>query len=587
MPFPFSRSGVPVSRLDQTRRARDIAVILARHGFTHLVRRANLAHHLPGRFFGKADSGQSPESAARRLAAALQDLGPVFVKFGQLLASRPGLLPDEYQKALEKLQDQVAPQPPETVQATLRDALGRPPGEVFASFDPEPLACGSIAQVHGATLPDGAGVAVKIRRRGIDRTVNEDLALLAWGAGRAGRLLPDLAPLDLPGLAAELGRALRRELDFLAEAAATAHFGRLAQGNRRLWVPRVHWEYTRRDVLTLDRAAGVPLTRPEDLAAAGLDARTVAATLAHALLEQYFGTGFFHADPHPGNLFATADGRVAMVDFGQTGRVSAGDRRRLAALLAALAHEDADLAAEIMAEMGQGEGGAATGAFHEDFADFAGARLGAPAGVLELGPLLAEATAIARRHGLRLPRGLMLMAKSMLTASGLVRRLDPGFRLDEAIGPYVREALSPRVAARGWPRRAWRQGWRLARLAEQGPEALLDIVRKVRQGRLEFVFRHAGLGARFAQAETAINRLSIGLIVAGITVASAIVLASGGGHERLGDLPGAESLIGRPLSITIGVAGLGMSLAILIGLWVIWGVLRTSRNPPPDGHDTG
>ena len=562
---------------DHIRRLREIVVVLAKHGFSHILVRIRLAEYAPwlGRVLAfaptPAPDGEDgfPHSLAERSAAAMEELGPTFVKFGQLLATRPDLVAEDFAAAFARLQDAVGAMPADALDRELRLAFGRAPEEMFAAFDRTPLACGSIAQAHAAVLSDGRRVIVKVKRPNIDKTMREDLRLLSGLARLVDRHLPEYRPMRPMALVEEFSRGLEQELDFFGEAARAARIARDLASDPGLAVPAVIWDHVTARTVVYERLEGMPLSRCDAsaLADAGIDPKALAATLARGFMRQYFVGGLFHADPHPGNLLALPGGRLGLLDFGQTGSLSDDVRRRLALLAAALGRGDTELASDLCVDLGETTSDSDLEGFHRDLRDLVERYAMMPAARVELAGAINQALKLSRAYGILWPREMALLAKSLATLLGVLRVLDPGFQARNAMRPFVRRALMGAFSPADSPRRLGRYGYRLYSLLRRAPEDMRALLRKTREGNLRIIFSHEGLDPVAERLERAINRLTVGMVAAAILVGCAIVLA-GAGEANV-----PISFLGRfPLSMA--VAGTGFAIALGIGLWIMWGVLR-------------
>ncbi len=323
-----------VSHLD---RYREIAETLARHGLGVLIGASGMERWVTfPRALVRRSRRDQPYSTAEHLRLALEELGPTFVKLGQLLSTRSDLLPPAYLVELARLQDALPPVPGQVVRELVEQELGRAPDDVFVHFDSVPLASASIGQAHAATLQDGTEEVVKVRRPGAVEQIEVDLEILHNLAAQASRRWKEAADYDLPGLAQEFARTLRAELDYLAEGRNAERFATNFAGDEGVHIPQVYWETSTSRVLTLERIRGVKVSDLEALDAGGIDRQSLAARAAEVAAQMIFDDGFFHADPHPGNLFIEPDGRIGLIDFGMVGVVDAELRERLAVLLVAL-----------------------------------------------------------------------------------------------------------------------------------------------------------------------------------------------------------------------------------------------------------
>lgn len=422
-----------------TRPGRIVQVVaaFARHLGRALRRGAGAARHR-----GAAVGGG--RIAAAELAAALAELGPTFIKLGQVLSTRPDLVPPVLEAALATLQDSAPTVPVESVRQSVREALGEGPETAFSSFDDRPLAAASIGQVHAARLPDGREVVVKVRRPGVDALVEVDLSILRALARLAAVVPGPTRQLDLAGFVAEFAGTIRAELDYVNEG-QNADRIRPQLAALGVHAPEVVWSRTRRSVLTLERIVGAKIDDLATLDALGVDRPRLARTLAEAYLSMVFVDGFFHADPHPGNLFVEPDGRLAMVDFGMMGTVAPEIRRALVEILLALATQDVARSAHALHGLGVVPTDVDERVFAVELERLTGATVEVPLKELRLAPLLTQLMMVGRRHRLRFPRELALLVKTVIMCEGLAAQLDPEFALALVIGPFVAAGMRPTV----------------------------------------------------------------------------------------------------------------------------------------------
>jgi ubiquinone biosynthesis protein len=426
---------------DSTRRAARIARILTRHGLGYLVDVVGLEHLVRPHDHRDAHAGPA------HLRLALEELGPTFVKLGQLLSTRPDLVPPAYEAELTRLQDSMPPAPYPDVARSVTSALQRPVTEAFATFEREPLAAASIGQVHAATLPDGTPVAVKVRRPRIVGEVDQDLELLGRLAAVAQRRWPLAARYDPVGLAGEFARTLHGELDYHREGTSADRIRAELRANERVHVPTVHWDHCAVDVLTLERVGGRKITDVDALDADGVDRRGVARDFCDMYLQMVFVHGFFHADPHPGNVFVQPDGTIALVDYGMVGHVDDATRRSLGQVLVALVGADADGLAAAMADLGVAPPTDDVSALRDDLAEFMATYRTVALADLQIRVLLGDMLAVIRRHHLALPHQLALLLKTVTTAEGVAQQLDPSFELLPLLVPYAAALGQPAPGA--------------------------------------------------------------------------------------------------------------------------------------------
>jgi ubiquinone biosynthesis protein len=545
------------------RRYRQILAVLLKYGFGDLLARLKVRHPLLGRLPRlRAIKELEDLSRPARLRLAFEELGPTFIKLGQLLSLRPDLLPPEYAAELAKLQDEAMPLPFAQIKGKVEAQLGRALGELFQEFGEEPLAAASLAQVHRALLRDGTEVVVKVQRPGIWETIRADLIILEDLAHFLVRHLPESEPFDPPGVVREFAKTIRRELDFVREGRNMELFRRNFQGDPTVYIPKVFWEYTTSEVLTMERIVGVKVTDLQGLERAGLDRHQVALNGANAILKQIFEHGLFHADPHPGNILVLEGNVIAPLDFGMVGRLDLELRERVGQLILAIARGDLAGLVRTLRELGSLDEQVDLLALRADLADLLDRYSKTPLYRLELGRLLDEMMALVREHRLRLPPNLVMMGKALVIAEGVGRALDPELELLALAQPYLE-----RLALRRGPLQKALQGWAGAwaesrELFQELPEGLRSIMSRLRQGRLKVQFELLGLEHLMQELDRASNRLAFALIIAALIIGSSLVMQLQAGPRLWG-----LSLFGF----------LGFGFAAFLGFWLVVAILRSGR----------
>ncbi len=417
-----------------THRAREVAFVLLRHGLGSLLDVLDLRGLVHGT---RHASPRTSEPGPVHLRRALEELGPTFMKLGQVLSTRPDLVSPEYEVELARLQDAAPTVPAEQIVTAVETALGRPLREAFAWFDPVPIAAASIGQVHAATLPDGSDVIVKVRRPGVIDQVNIDLGLIDRLAGLAARRSAVAARYDPVGLAHEFGRTLLGELDYMREGHNAELVAAGFAGDERVHIPKIFWDYTRADVITEERVRGVKIDDLHALDASGIDRGIVARTFAEAYFSMVFARGFFHADPHPGNVFVESADRIGFVDFGMVGSVPRQATRGLGTIVVALVTTDAERMADGLLRLGIACEDVDRPSLERDLFRFLDQYAGTPLEQLHIGPLLTDLMGVVRAHHLRLPSDLALLLKTVTMCEGVAAQLDPAFELVPLLVPYA------------------------------------------------------------------------------------------------------------------------------------------------------
>lgn len=510
----------------KSQRYRRIADILTRHGLGFFVGVGGLSRFVPFHrgLLGHARRDE-PYTRPEHVRLAFEDLGPTFIKFGQILSTRADLLSPGYQAELAKLQDSAPPIPLSAVRTAIERELGQAPEALFMSFTEAPLATGSLGQAHLAILHDGTEVVVKVRRPGIVEQVEEDLDTLTELAGVAVRRWEAAAQYDAVGLVEEFAQTLRAELDYVREAQNAERFAQMFANDPSVHVPRVYRDLSTACVLTLERMAGLKISDLAGLDAAGLDRPALARRATGALLTMIFKERFFHADPHPGNFFVEPDGVIALIDFGMVGEIDARTRDRLSELLIAVTSRDYERLVDAFFELGVGGRGAQREALRRDLEHLATQAYGRELSEIRLGPLLAEAQAVARTHHLRLPSNLALLLKTLAMAEGLAAQLDPSFRMAEVLEPYGRELMLRQYSPRAFARSLGRAGLEVSQLGVELPQRLRRLLADLERGGMEVSVRPTGLEPMLARLERLANRIVLGIIAAALINGLAVLMS--------------------------------------------------------------
>ena len=551
-------------------RLNTILGVLIRHGFGDSVRRLGLADSLERA--GHALSWDHIADLARleppvQVRLAIEELGPTFVKLGQILAGRADLFGPEWISEFEKLHSRVPPVPLSVLRPQLVQDLGGEPEMVFARFDVEPLAAASIAQVHRAQLKEGTEVIVKIRRPGIADTIAADLRLLARLAALAEAELPNLKPYRPQQLVRELARSLQRELDLASECRNAERIAANMASLPWIVVPRVHWAHTGERVNVQDFVAGVPGHELARLDTEGFDRNLLARRGSQAVLKMIVQDGLFHADPHPGNIFYLDGNRLAFIDFGMVGRLSQRRREELLQLLLGLVERQPQTVADVLLDWTGDEHGVNLSLLESEIEAFVDQYHGVPLAQLSLGAMLADVTAILREHRLGLPADLALLIKAFITLEGMGRSLDPGFHMTTEALPLLRQVVRARYQPRVVATRAWQTLRHTLAVAEQLPHDVSRLLRNARRGRVHVGIELAHLKRVGDQIDRAANRLTMALVIAALIVGSSIVMTVQGG----------PTLFGLP-----AFGFLGFASAFVGGLWLVRAIWRSSH-----GRDLG
>jgi ubiquinone biosynthesis protein len=545
-------------------RISEIAQVAVRHGFGYWLETHKLTDLLPWpRPPVALEAEATPTQRGRHLREMLDELGPTFVKFGQLLSTRPDIVPPDIIAELRALQDDVTPFSFAEVERVIREELELPIEKLFTSFEERPLAAASIGQVHRAVLPNGKRVAVKVQRPEAPRQIEADLSLLYQAAKIAKERVRSLDFIDARDLVDEFARSIRHELDYRAEARNAQAFHRNFAGDAHVRIPHVYWSYSRQRVLTLELLDGEQLADLE-LESFTLDQRRqLAYTITQAWMTMIFRHGFFHADPHPANILVLGENRIGLVDFGQAGKLSDDDMSKLTALFIDAAEENVDVLARRLGDLGvryeRSREDELTREIRELYYKYYGARLS------EIDPLqvIKEAFGLIYSQNLRLPTRYVLLDKAIATIGSVGAELYPDFNVFEVAKPYARDLMLHRYTPQRMLFRARKEARALANIVRETPFQVHDILESLRDGQIEVGFVHKGLDEFMHKLDVAFNRLVIALVVAGGLIGSSLIgiFAVGGPH-----------VLGLHVISLIGFA-----LSTVLGVWLLIGVIRSGR----------
>jgi ubiquinone biosynthesis protein len=536
-------------------RLSEIAQVAARHGFGYLFEHRRLRR-------GDLDGAQTQRGA--HLRAMLEELGPTFVKFGQLLSMRPDILPPDIISELRGLQDDVRPFSYEEAELVIQAELGLPLERLFLEFESTPIAAASIGQVHRAVLPNGRRVAVKVQRPNAPRQIEADIALLYQAAKLAKERVRRLDFIDTRGIVDEFARFIRQELDYRTEARNADTFRHHFAGHPRVRIPRVYWSYTRARVLTLEFLEGIQLADISTSEYGLLERRRLAEIITETWMTMVFRNGFFHGDPHPANILVLegAD-QVGLVDFGLAGKLSDADMSTLTRLFIDAANENVDALPKRLAELGVRYPKDREAEFQAELREVFYRYYGAPLSQIDPLQVIRDGFDLIYSMNLELPTRWLLLDKAIATLASVGIELYPDFNVFEVAKPYARSLMVGRYSPRRMATRARREGVELLRIGRELPYQLHDVLEQVRDGQVEVGFVHKGVDDFIVKLDEAMNRLVVALVVATGVLASALIgiFADRGPH-----------LLGLHV-----IAFVGFFLSGLLGVWLLSGVIRHGR----------
>jgi len=553
----------PRRHMRHLRRYRQIVRVLIRHGFGGLVDQLGLlpALSLPRRLLRRGQTSATL-SAPERVRLVIEELGPTFIKLGQILSTRPDLIPPTYIYELAKLQDTVPAAPWDSIKERVESELDGTLEEIFASFDTEPLAAASLAQVHAATLHSGEDVVLKVQRPSIEETISVDLEILFDLA----RLVQERTPLgelyDLPDVAEGFAFTLRSELDFRREGRNADRFRRNFVNEPSLYVPKVYWEYTTNRVLALERLQGIPIGNTAALDEAGVDRHVVALNATRMVLKQVLEDGFFHADPHPGNFLVMEGGVIGVMDFGMVGRLSPSVRADLTRLYLAVVAMDGEAIVDEIIGMGAAGPQLDRLRLQRDFERLLGKYSTMTLGEIRVQELMEDVLPIAFRHRISFPPDLWLLEKTIAMMEGVGVQLDPTLNIFDVVGEHVRRAALHLVSPKVWGRQVLKSAADWGDMVSTAPRRATRLLDRLERGELEFGLSLRGLDQAVNRLDNLGNRLAIAILIAALIVSLALLIPT-------------MAAGGRGFAFWLVLSG--FAVATLLGFYLLLSMLRAGR----------
>ncbi|GAB3266478.1 ABC1 kinase family protein [Chitinimonas naiadis] len=553
-----------ISLMRDLPRIREIISVLARHGFGDLVRRLNVQ-----RTFERAgesldlpdDTTREEQDAPVRARRALEELGPTFIKLGQVMATRVDVFPPDWIAEFEKLQSNVPASPFSELEAELTRVWGRPPSEMFSDLDETPIGSASIAQVHRARLPDGRPIILKVRRPNIVTKIESDLRVLHHLASLVEFEFPDSRQYQPVRIVEQFAKSLRRELNLAQEAQHHRRFAENFASDPYIVIPEIFWDYTNEIVNVQAFIGGVPGNELNLLEAAGLDRKLLAERGADAVLKMVLIDGYFHADPHPGNVIYLPDNRIAFIDFGMVGRLPAPRRDEIVDLLAALAARDERGILNVLLDW-TADTPVDEEKLSADLAEFIFNYENLSLKDIRFGQLLNDVIAIMREHAITLPADLTLLFKALITLEGLGRQLDPDFQMVPHLTPFVRQVLLNRYSPGSLVKKGRRNLWEILTLVGGLPRDFSRLVKAARRGKLKIDLDLKRLDHFGQQIDRAASRLTLGIVTGCLIIGSSIVMT----------VPAGPRLFGLP-----AFGFVGFLIAFFNSIWLIWSIWRASK----------
>lgn len=546
-------------------RYREILTILFKYGFGELIDTLKIEQYLEislQMLFKKQPKNLEKLSRPERIRLVFEELGPTFIKFGQILSTRPDLIPYEYAKELEKLQDDVPPFEYNDVRRIIWEDFGQSVDAVFQDFEEKPMAAASIGQVHRAKLESGEEVVVKVQRPDIRKIIEVDLEIMLHIGYLMERHLEEFDIQHPTRLVSIFARTIEKEINYKIEAANTEHFGRQFLDNPTIYIPKVYHDLTTNRVITMEYVEGVKASEIVTLREEGYDLVEIADRGASLLMDQFFVQGFFHADPHPGNILILPENVICYVDFGMMGRINRRERHDFADLIMYIVRRNERKVVDVILKLVEVHGPVNRSELESDVAELIDSYLGLPLKHLEVGPIMQQLLELVSRHKLCLKPNLYLVVKAAATVEGLGRVLNPDFEFVEHAEPFIKKLQLERYHPQNIAGDLLESGAELFELLKEIPGELREILRLTRQGRIKIEFEHRGLESLLTHLDRTSNRIAFAIVIAAQVVGSALIV--------LADVP--------PKWYDIPVIGLlGFLVAVIMGLWLLISMLRHGR----------
>ncbi len=501
-------------------------------------------------------------SRAERVRMACEELGPTYIKLGQILSTRPDLVPVDFIKELSKLQDNVPSSPFSEVRKIIESELGAPPEDIFDFFEKTPLASASIGQVYRATLKDGEEVAVKVQRPGIKKIIEVDLEIMLHLATLMERHIEEMSLHQPVKIVEEFARTLEREIDYTIEATSMERIARNFLNDLTIYVPKVFRDTTTESILTTELVEGIKVSEIDRLEKAGLDRKLITVRGADVVLKQIIKHGFFHADPHPGNIFVLPDNVICLLDFGMTGSVDRRTREDFVDLAESVVSRNESRATQVLLKLTCWDEDPDIRLLEKDVADFMGRHLYKPLKDIKIGKLLNDLLELTFQHRLRIPPDIFLMLKAFSAIEGVGFMLDPDFDMIKQAAPFIKEIKLARLSPRRITDDIFRLAIELFQFVQNFPKDILSITRLIKQQKLSLNLEYKGLDKMLSTYDQISNRISFSIIIAALIIGSALIVMS--------KVP--------PLFYDISLLGIvGFLAAAIMGIWLLVAILRKGR----------
>ncbi|KJR47965.1 Ubiquinone biosynthesis monooxygenase UbiB [Desulfosporosinus sp. I2] len=517
-------------RIRHIKRYRDVAKVLARHGFGYIVEEMGLLHmlSLPKRLFTDTEK-VDPLSTGERIRQVIEELGPTYVKIGQIASTRADIISEEILQELEKLQDNVPSFSFAEVARIIEQELGSSIEANFSIFDEKAIAAASIGQVHRAQLRTGEHVAVKVQRPNIKAMIETDLEILLDLATLAEHRMPRMERLQLREVVEEFSKSLRNELDYTIEARNAEKIAKQFKDNHTVHIPTIYWDYSTRTVLTMEFVEGIKLNDFESIAKMGFDRKVMSERLVRALFHQVLIEGFFHADPHPGNIFFLRDGTISLIDFGMVGRLTQDMKHNFASMVIAMMRQNTEGMIQAVLRIGIVPDEVNLPRLTDEVDQLREKYLDVPMSRISLGEAISDLFKVAFRHHIRIPSDFTLLAKCLLILEGIVEKLDPELSILDMAEPFGIQLIKERYRPSTIAGRIWHNITDYSDLLVSMPKQMKELIRDLLRGRIHLEVSVPELDLFLRKLDTISNRisfsivlLSFSIVMMGLIIASAL-----------------------------------------------------------------
>lgn len=543
----------------------EIIGVLTKYGFVDLISQSSLESVIDfGRkiVFRKTDSTILALSRWERMRLVLEELGPTFIKFGQVMSTRADLIPVDLIHELEKLQDSVPPFSGEKAVSLVEQELGKPILELFKSILHTPLAAASIAQVHKAVLIDGEEVVVKVQRPGIDRTIETDLEIMFHLATMIEKHVHEMRSLNIVKVVEEFERAIHKELNFAIEASNLERFGNNFQKDPNIYVPKCHRNFSTKKILTLEYIDGIKISDIESIQADGLDRKIIARQGADLILKQIFEFGFFHADPHPGNILVLPENVICFLDYGMMGTLTRTTRELITSMAAGAINRDTDKIIRNLLRLCESDGEVKTQKLELNITELIDRYFNQSLEQMDMAALINDLMRFFPENNLKMPPDLYLLGRTMLLQQGNGELLDPDFNVATHMEPYLKKMVMERLHIRKIAKDLFISSEELLQLMKELPFEIREIIDKVKNGTIKMDIEHKGLDPMLGTHERISNRISFAIVLASMIIGSSLIVLSKI-PPFWNDVP------------VIGVAG--FIATGLLGFWLLVSILRHGK----------